>query len=363
MKTAAAIFSALERTDDWRPHLGASVIGHNCERFLWLSFRWATRAKIEGRVARLFRRGELEETQIVSDLANAGLLVRDRNPKTGGQFRVSAHGGHFGGSLDALVSNVPDVDDPRETLVAEFKTMARKGFNDLSKNGCREAQPRHFAQMQAYMHLSFPNNPARQITRALYVVVCKDDDNIHTEIIEYDADFAQSLLDKADRIIFSDELPPRIADDPTWFECSWCPMKTVCHTAQLPEPSCRSCIYVKPEQDGGARWSCQLKDADLDYDAQVEGCEHHAFNPALMTKWGELKNTSDADGWIEYEMPDGRTFKNGFRGRDVFSSSELAAFSPDLIGDPLVNQLRAEFGAVIEPVSHPDEFIDDEIPF
>ena len=362
MKTVEAIYSALETKTKHRSHLGGSLIGHDCERALFYQFRWAAQAQISGRIARLFRRGALEEPELVSDMINAGMIVRDVNPKSGEQYQVSSLGGHFGGSLDALVQGCPDIDDPLETVVAEFKTMGVKGFGQLKKNGCIQSQPRHFAQMQTYMHLSFPNNPARQIKHALYIVVCKDNDEIYSEIIDYEAEVAQALVEKARRIIFSSELPPRISEDATWYQCKFCEMSDVCHTPKLPQATCRSCIYAKAENDGNARWTCQLKDKDLSYDDQIEACDQHAYDPMFMTKWGEMTETSDKDGWIEYTMPDGRKFKNGFRSLNVFSSEELHSFTPDLVHNPVVEKLRQEFGAVIEPVKN-DEFFDDEIPF
>ena len=367
MKTVDAIYAALERTTTHRAHLGASLIGHDCERASFYAFRWADTKKIDGRLARIFRRGNSEEPEIVSDLTNAGMIVREANPKTGEQYRVSTHGGHFGGSLDALVQGCPDIDDPNETVVAEFKTMNRKNFVNLQKNHCEQSQPRHFAQMQTYMHLSFPSNPERQIKQALYIVVCKDDDEIYSELIDYDAEVARSLVEKARRIIFADDLPPRVAEDETWWQCKFCDFSDVCHTPKLPQPTCRSCIYSKTQNDGNARWSCQLQDKDLSYDDQIEACANHVYDPMFMKRWGKMTETSDKDGWIEYTMDDGRKFKNGYRSLHVYSSEELHAFNPDLMHDPTVEKLRQEFGAVIEPVREEldviVDFFDDEIPF
>ena len=58
----AGIVAAIDRAheakqDGPRQHLGCSVIGHHCERWLWLSFRWAVIEKHSGRLLRLFRRG------------------------------------------------------------------------------------------------------------------------------------------------------------------------------------------------------------------------------------------------------------------------------------------------------------------
>ena len=35
-------------------HLGASIIGKDCERALWYDFRWVTRWAFTGRMLRLF---------------------------------------------------------------------------------------------------------------------------------------------------------------------------------------------------------------------------------------------------------------------------------------------------------------------
>jgi hypothetical protein len=57
--TVTAIYAAYEAAADngYRAHLGASLIGTECERAIWYSFRWATRARHTGRLLRL-NRGE-----------------------------------------------------------------------------------------------------------------------------------------------------------------------------------------------------------------------------------------------------------------------------------------------------------------
>ena len=52
------------RQEKPRPHMGCSILGHPCDRYLWLSFRWAVIEKFKGRILRLFRRGQLEENTI-----------------------------------------------------------------------------------------------------------------------------------------------------------------------------------------------------------------------------------------------------------------------------------------------------------
>ena len=52
-------------TEPPRSHMGASELGHACERWLWLKFRWMVIEKFEGRTLRLFRRGHNEEATIL----------------------------------------------------------------------------------------------------------------------------------------------------------------------------------------------------------------------------------------------------------------------------------------------------------
>ena len=367
METAQRIYNALAADSEKREHLGASIIGHPCSRHLFYAFRWAVTKKFDGKTQRLFRRGQIEEEYLVSDLRKANLIVRERHKKTGEQFRVSALGGHFGGSLDALIEGCPDqtVSGP---IVAEFKTMNRNQYAKLEKEGCEKAQPKHYAQMQIYMHLSFPSQPKKKIKQAYYLVVRKDDDALYEDIFDLDEKFAEGILAKAEKIIFTDEPPLRIDNEKTFVTCKFCEFSDICHgddegVFKLPEPTCRTCVYGSPKKDGKARWHCNLKGEDLSHAAQIEGCEEHAFLPSLMEGWGQRGNVSDKDNWIEYTMPDGRTFKNGSRTIAVFSSKELHAFNPHLIGNPHIDKLRKNFGGTIESVKEDGYPFDDEIPF
>ena len=102
--TLDAIYAAYvaEANDGFRDHLGASIIGKECTRALWYDFRWVTRRTVSGRMLRLFDTGWREEDRLVRDLRRIGATVLDTDPETGRQWQVTALGGHFGGSLDAV---------------------------------------------------------------------------------------------------------------------------------------------------------------------------------------------------------------------------------------------------------------------
>ena len=97
--TLTAVYADYEarQGDGYRDHLGASIIGKSCARALWYDFRWITPARHSGRLLRLFETGQLEEDRLVRNLRATGATVLEVDPETGRQFRVEAHGGHFGG--------------------------------------------------------------------------------------------------------------------------------------------------------------------------------------------------------------------------------------------------------------------------
>jgi hypothetical protein len=193
-----------------RGHMGCSQLGHPCDRWLWLSFRWAVQPKFPGRILRLFRRGQMEEATIVSDLRAIGLDVRGAGKQ---QARVD-FGCHVSGSIDAIVeSGVPEA--PKKRHIAEFKTHSKKSFDDLEKKGVADSKPEHWVQMQLYMH-------GTEIDRALYLAVCKDDDRIYTERINYDQAAADKAVERGRRLALSDRMPPPISTDPSWYQCKFC---------------------------------------------------------------------------------------------------------------------------------------------
>src|ERR1035438_77265 len=85
--------------DGPRSHLGASVIGHDCDRYIWFEFRWMKRQVFDGRMQRLFQRGHWEEDHFIDWLRGIGFDIQQVTID-GKQFHVAAINDHFGGSSD-----------------------------------------------------------------------------------------------------------------------------------------------------------------------------------------------------------------------------------------------------------------------
>jgi hypothetical protein len=290
------------RTSKPRPHMGASMLGHPCERRLWLSFRWAVQPKFSGRILRLFRRGHQEEANIIADLRSIGVMVKPVDVQDGVNF-----GAHVSGSIDAVIEGgVPEA--PNKRHIGEFKTHSLKSFNDVEAKGVEKSKPEHFAQMQIYMH-------GTGIDRALYVAVCKDNDRIYTERVRYDKEVAEKLVARGKRVALSNRMPPPISTDPTWFQCKFCDAHSFCHKTKLTQHvNCRTCAHSTPKDD--STWHCERWGSEIAVEYQHQGCEAHTLHPDLVP-WA-MKN-SDHEWTATFEI-DGTNVQNGENG---FSSQEL----------------------------------------
>lgn len=329
---SSRIFDAIKKhtNDAPRYHLGASVIGHNCERWLWLSFRWIAREDFDGRMLRLFRRGQLEEQQIITDMRRAGFKVNDIDMATKRQYNISD--GHFGGSMDGIIQSGV-VEAPNKQHILEIKTHSLKSYSDVEKNGVQKSKPQHYAQMQVYMG-------ATGIDRALYVAICKDNDSIYTERIRFDPKMYEQLTNKAQRIIAADRMPEPLSADPTWFECKFCSAHNLCHK-KLPavEVHCRSCSHVTFKRDGTTH--CAHWDAAVPNESQIEGCDAHIIHPDLVPwepTFGEVV-TWKIDG---VDVPNGSPDATTFSSKEIIANPKVCA---SLVGDKFSMECRSELGA------------------
>ncbi len=294
--TREAIFAGYEAdaSDGFRSHLGASLIGKACERALWYDFRWTTKARFEGRVLRLFETGNREEERLVRNLRRTGATVLEVDPETGRQYRVQAHGGHFGGSLDGVAIHL--LEAPKAWHVLEFKTHSNKSFTDLVAKKVRESKPQHFAQMQIYMHLMGMN-------RAMYLAVNKDTDDLYVQRVEADVAYTEQLLEKARRIIFAPTPLPRISEEPSWYQCRLCDHADVCHGTRAAEVNCRTCLHSSPGEGG---WHCDRHQKPLSEVDQRTGCEQHLYLPPLVP----AAQVDAGEDWVDYEFPDGLRWRD-----------------------------------------------------
>lgn len=320
-QTVAAIDAHLEaHQGSPRPHMGASLLGTKCDRWLWLSFRLAVIEQFKGRTLRLFRRGQNEEDVVVSDLRAVGFDVSRR------QDRVE-FGAHVGGSIDGVVTGVPEAPDKPHVL--EIKTHNAKSFDDLEKNGVAKSKTQHFVQMQVYME-------GLGIDRAFYVAICKDNDKIYTERVRLDKTVAKKYIDRGKRLALDDRLPPPISTDPSWYECKMCAGHDFCHKSKMTkEVNCRTCTNSTARED--STWYCEEYNQALTFNEQMTGCSAHILHPDLVP-WGyKVKNKA-----VIWMTPHG-DIENG---QTAFHSSEIVAnVAACASGDKFIDEMRSTMGA------------------
>lgn len=323
--TAHAIVRWYEsKTQDHRPHMGASIIGHPCSRYVWLTWRWAVTPQFPGRVLRLFDTGKREEERLLEELRGIGAQVWDTNPETGDQWRVVACKGHFGGSLDGVAKGLPEA--PKSPAVLEFKTHSAKSFADLLSKKVQSSKPQHYDQMQVYMGLM-------EIDRALYVAVNKDTDDIYVEWVHFDREHFENLLDYAQGLIQMPTPPDRISADPANWQCKGCTHWDLCHGGIAAEANCRTCCHASPVENGA--WHCDHHSKKMDDATQRKGCGDHLLIPAL-TPYAQA--IDGGASWVAYKHRDtGQVFVNGKEAVEgygqAFTSKELQHCPADLLAN------------------------------
>ena len=325
MNSIAALIDAYHESkqEKPRPHLGCSLLGHKCDRWIWLSFRHAVVEKFPGRILRLFRRGHNEEAQIINDLRAIGVDVRST------QRRVD-FGCHISGSLDAIIERgLPEA--PKARHVAEFKTHSKKSFEDLLKHGVEKSKPQHWVQMHLYAH-------GTGIARILYYAVEKDSDRIYTERVTYDKEVAQKAIERGQRIAMAERMPepmPNAGRD--WFECKFCPAHAFCWKDEpTKEVNCRTCAHATPLKN--STWRCERHEADgIPTDFQYKGCDDHVIHPDLVP-W---KATGSDDGHSVTFDISGQAVTNG-NGQGMYKSREILV-NPEACGSSMVEAAKAAF--------------------
>jgi len=293
-----------------RSHLGASILGHKCSRYLWLKFRWAVSENFSGRMLRLFRFGQDYEEIVVKDLKAMGVNILTQ--ENGQQLRATfPETVHLSGSLDGLI--LDGLLESSEAHVLEIKTHNAKSFRRLVEKGVRASKPMHFAQCQVYMH-------ATGNIWTYYIAENKDTSERYTERIKYSKKVATDLVNKGFGIIFREDMPDRMPYGPGCFECTYCTSSNYCwdQSTQCQEVNCRTCASFKVRTDN---FTCKRHKRELSIGEQQMACESHIFIPSLIKAHLSGK---DSGGYV-YSV----------RGQEMINGPG------GLVGEDFINELHA----------------------
>lgn len=324
---AEAIYRSYESeeamVESWkRRHLGASVLGHKCDRYLWLLFRWARNPRHDGRKLRLFDRGRIEEIKVRKELVGLGWKVVLPTDEYAPRRAPWAENSHVSGEVDFLFARRDD--GPIREAIVECKTANAKSFARIVRMGMRAAKPEHYVQCQVYMAIY------RQ-QWCLYIVTNKDTEEIHAEWIAYDEEFAQKAIERGRAIVAMNQPPEKIAAH-EYPPCRWtsvegevflCDFYKVCHGQEIPERNCRTCTHSTPS--GLGLWTCDVDSAGLGGVAQAInmhrqrlGCDKHRFVPPIINAQVTKVGFDPLDGeFVEYQTADGEQLRDRGPTRDL----------------------------------------------
>ena len=174
----AAIDAALIAERDATPprtYLGASRLGHDCERALQFEFAGAPKdegADFGGQTLRIFEIGHQLEDLAIRWLRAAGidLYTRKGNRPDGEQFGFSVAGGRIRGHVDGIIAAAPAPLGIGIPALWECKTMNAKNWRACVKDGVAVAKPVYAAQIalyQAYMEGTVPGISAVSLLMAV----------------------------------------------------------------------------------------------------------------------------------------------------------------------------------------------------
>jgi len=345
--TVQAIMDRHKILGDTEPHrgyLGASIIGHHCDRYLWYLFHDCLKPDFDGRLYRLFETGDLAEGRFTKELRAIGVTVHEV-AENGLQFEVTALGGHFKGHMDGCGLGV--LEAPKTWHVLEYKTHNKKSFSDLRSNGVKRSKPTHYAQMMVYMGLT-------KMRRALYLAVNKDTDELHSERIRFDKKEFELYMARAELIIRS-ALPLERCSGakPEAFKCRYCDAKEMCFavsgknspTLPVAQLSCKQCVHGVPQFDSDhGQWKCALKNTVVD---ETKPCADLLCLPGFFKEFAKTESV----------LPDSITYKNNdgaiwTQGNDAkaghYNAKILMQLPAYLLVDKDVAMVKEEFNASVE---------------
>ncbi|MBW6494728.1 MAG: hypothetical protein K0B16_09285 [Burkholderiaceae bacterium] len=225
----AALIAEREATPP-RTYLGASRLGHACERALQYEFAGAPKdegADFGGQTLRIFEIGHQFEDLAIRWLRAAGvdLYTRKGNRPDGEQFGFSVAGGRIRGHVDGIIADAPAALGLHAPALWECKTMNAKNWRACVKDGVTVSKPVYAAQIAIYHAYMEPSVPGIAAAPALFTAINKDTAELHHDLVPFDAALAQRMSDRAVRILQATEagdLLPRIAASRDFFECRFC---------------------------------------------------------------------------------------------------------------------------------------------
>lgn len=192
-----------------RAHLGASVIGHSCARYIWYEATGAQAQALSPKQLITFEIGNYLEKMLVKFIA--GAVYYSKTPQLFDKDYT-----FLGGTPDGVISY------KTKHYILEIKTANAASFARLEKSNYQTWMKSYYIQVQCYMGWT-------NLDEAVVIVLNKDNSELYEEIISFDDTCFQQVREKANLIYHADTPPPRLSESPLWYECKMCKFNATCH--------------------------------------------------------------------------------------------------------------------------------------
>lgn len=207
-----------------RNYLGASIIGHVCDRHVQYQYLatqgLALRKGFPPRTLRIFDRGNIYEEVARQWLKNAGFLFGTTRKGKG----FSDYEGKFKGHVDGILTGWKQQDTACPIVLPvlwENKCLGAKNWKKVSTDKLKIYSSTYYAQVQIYMHYL-------ELERCLFTAVNADTMELYHEIVPFNQMEAALYRTRADTVIYSHNMLPRVSEDPAYYICKWCDFSGEC---------------------------------------------------------------------------------------------------------------------------------------
>jgi hypothetical protein len=221
-----------------REYIGASSIGHPCERMIALRLRGFPTDPIRPSLKRIFEAGHLFERLVVDHLEECvsyfdEYVVTD----TGAGIEEQHTYYYYGGACRAHSDGVLLHKKSDEKTLIEIKSANDTSFGSFVRLGLKYSHQSYYDQMQLMMGLG-------EMKHGLMIMINKNNSQMHTEVIEFDEVIFGYLTARVEYVASGkDEKYGKDANNPV---CNMCSYTHACHDPieiDRSERTCRHCAY------------------------------------------------------------------------------------------------------------------------
>lgn len=326
-----------------RSYVGASSIGGACLRKIQYQFRHCIEADFPSSTLKKFDDGHRSEAIYIDRIKSAEYKLQ--SDEDGQQFGFSDLGGWFKGHRDGYLYKLDFLDGA--DAIWEHKSSEKwKSLHKLvlAHEGSALFEWNKDYYYQAQLYMGYEGVKYHLLTCAS--AGSRDQTGVLTEFNQNDFEHAKQ---RAKTVIESDNLLPKISDNPDFYVCRFCDANEICHGKALPKPVCRNCAAIDFKTDGDCKAICTMFNQAFEGnpEAMESTYDCHLYMP-------ELINTSAlTDGLVEQDQKgltyryDGIEFTNG-RFENAYKSIELYEMGLETLENKSVSDVAKAFNGKFE---------------